>query len=141
MRYKTPYSRLFWSNLEEWITVAGIIRARRSSLRRNRQRAGHVAALPVKLIYECQSRKSLDFVLFLLIAHGSDFMLPCRGDRKNAPHTALIVAIKNRLAQIDRAEDLASMPDGHNSRGRHSNPPVQKTGLFSPALPGKQADF
>ena len=48
------------------------------------------------------------------------FCQPPRGQRQNAPQTALIVAIANRIAQIDRAEDHASMPLGHNSR--HAEP-------------------
>lgn len=118
MRFTTPYSRLHWVSLQEWLFAADVIRARRASFRKNKQREGHVSVLHVKLIYGCQCRKSLNIALNLLTGLGSDFMQPCRGQRENAPHTALIVAIKNRIEQIDREEDLASMPDGHNSRNR-----------------------
>jgi hypothetical protein len=39
-----------------------------------------------------------------------------RSKRKTAPQTALIVAIRNRMAQLNRAEDHASIGIGHNSR-------------------------
>lgn len=118
MRYITPYSRLSWKTLEEWLCAADIISARRASFRKNQQREGHVSVLHVKLIYGCECRESLNRALNLLTGLGSDFMQPCRGQREKAPHTALIVAIKNRIAQINREEDLASMLDGHNSRNR-----------------------
>jgi hypothetical protein len=116
--YKTPYSALRWSNLEEWVQAAKIIRQRRCSYRTNEQRRCHVSALPQELIYICDCRATLDEALHLLTSGASGFGRPARGQRAEAVQTPLIVAARNRVAQLIRQEDMDSMPDGHNSLNR-----------------------
>jgi hypothetical protein len=89
---------------------------RRASALRNRQAVLHVRALPVSVVYACCSRTALAACARFLRHGPSHSCQPPRGQRQNAPQTALIVAIANRIAQLDRAEDQASIPIGHNSR-------------------------
>jgi hypothetical protein len=114
--YRTPRTALTWATLEEWLDCAHRIDRRRASALRNRQAALHVRALPIGVIFQCQSRATLASCARLL-RHGSNhFCQPPRGQRQNAPQTVLIVAIANRIAQLARAEDHASILPGHNSR-------------------------
>jgi hypothetical protein len=74
--------------------------------------------LPVSLIYACPSRPALEEALRLLTNGASGFGRPARGQRAEAVQTPLIVAARNRVAQLIRQEDMDSMPDGHNSINR-----------------------
>jgi len=107
------------------------LKQRRASYRTNKQRQCHVNALPVSLIYNSSCKKTLQQALHILTVPGSEFCQPCRRQRKAAPHTPLIVAIKNRLRQIERAEVLDSIPDGHNSSMKPINPFIAKDLVFS----------
>jgi hypothetical protein len=113
---QTPRTTLTWATLEEWLACAWTIERRRPSALRNRQAELHIRALPVSMIYECTSRATLTFCDKLLRRGPTHFCQPPRGQRQNAPQTALIVAIANRIAQISRAEDHASIKLGDNSR-------------------------
>ena len=119
--FQTPRSALTWSTLEEWFDAARKIERRRASALRNRQAELHVRALPITVVYQCSNRATLALCDTLLRRGPPRFCQPPRGQRQTAPQTALIVAIANRMAQIDRAEDHASMSLGHNSR----NAPVK----------------
>jgi hypothetical protein len=113
---QTPRTALSWATLEQWLYCAHRIDRRRASALRNRQAELHVRALPLSVIYQCSSRAALAASARLL-RHGSNhFCRPPRAQRQDVPQTALIVAIANRIAQLERADDRASIPLGHNSR-------------------------
>ena len=114
--FRTPRTALTWATLEEWLAGARKIDRRRGSALRNRQARLHVRALSPDIIYQCSSRATLIICNRLLRRGPTHFCQPPRGQREKAPQTALIVAIANRIAQIDRAEDQASNGLGHNSR-------------------------
>jgi hypothetical protein len=114
--FHTPRTALTWATLEEWLACARKIDRRRASRLRNRQAELHVRALPVSLVYQCSGRATLVSCDRLLRRGPTHFCQPPRGQRQNAPQTGLIVAIANRIAHIDRADDHASMSLGHNSR-------------------------
>ena len=118
--FHTPRTVLAWASLGEWLACARTIERRRASRLRNLQAELHVRALPLSLIYQGSGRATLVSCGRLLRRGPTDFCQPPRGQRQNAPQTALIVAIANRIAQIDRAEDHASMSLGHNSRNAGS---------------------
>lgn len=126
--FQTPRTALTWATLEEWFDGALTIEHRRASRLRNLQAELHLRALPIALVDQCSSRATLAACDRLFRRGPTHFCQPPRGQRENAPQTALIVAIANRIAQLDRAEDHASMSLGHNSR--HAtvpwppNPPV-----------------
>jgi hypothetical protein len=114
--FRTPRTALSWATLEEWLDGARQIDRRRASALRNHQARLHVRALSPGIVYQCSSRATL-IACNKLFRHGSShFCQPPRGQRENAPQTRLIVAIANRMAQIDRANDHASIGLGHNSR-------------------------
>ncbi len=71
--YNIPYSRLWWSNLEQWLEAAEIICSRRASRRTNDQRRCHVIVLSVELIYKRACRYALERVLRHLRVRDSDF--------------------------------------------------------------------
>jgi hypothetical protein len=113
--FRTPRTALCWSTLEEWLDCARRIERRRASALRNRQAELHVRALRVSVVYQCSSRSALAACGRLLRCGPPRFCQPPRGRRPDAPQTALIAAIANRLAQIDRAEEHASISPGPNS--------------------------
>lgn len=115
-RVTTPRTALTWSTLDEWLSCARKIDGRHASALHNRQAELHVRALSLRVIYECSSRATLTACDRLFRYGSTHFCQPCRRQRQNAPQTALIIAIHNRMAQIDRAEDHASIGIGHNSR-------------------------
>ena len=121
LSFHTPRTVLTWATLDEWLVCARKIDRRRASALRNRQAELHVRALPISVVYHCSSRPTLAACDRLLRRGSTHFCQPPHGQRQNAPQTALIVAIANRITQIDRAEDHASMSLGHNSR----NAPVK----------------
>ncbi len=111
--YKTPRSRFCWRNLAEWVETARLLDSRRSSRLRNMQCDFHVRALPLKMIWDEASLETLQNTLDFLTSV-SGFRQPPRGRRANAPQTPLISAIKSRIRQIERQQDMDSIPDGHN---------------------------
>jgi hypothetical protein len=114
--FQTPCTALTWATLDEWLDCARKIERRRASALRNRQAELHVRALLIRVVTQCSSRATLGACDKLLRRGPTHFCRPPRGQRQNAPQTALIVAIANRIDQIDRAEDRASISPGHNSR-------------------------
>jgi len=114
--FQTPRTTLTWATLEEWLAGAWRIERRRHSRLSKEQARLHIRALPVSVIYQSASRTTLTGCDRLLRRGGTRFSQPPRGQRRHAPQTALIVAIANRLAQIDRVEDHASIRPSHNSR-------------------------
>jgi ParB family transcriptional regulator, chromosome partitioning protein len=131
--FPTPRTALTWATLDEWLRCAWRIEHRRASALRTRQAMLHVRALPLSVIDQCSSRATLAACHQLLRNGPPRFCQPPRGQRQNAPHTSLIVAIANRLARIDRAEDQASIPSGHNSRT--ASPEPQAALPYPPRLP------
>jgi len=117
---QTPRTVLTWATLDEWLACARKIDRRRASRLRNRQAELHARALPVSFVDQCASRAALVSCDRLLRRGPTHFCQPPRGQRQNATHTALIVAIANRIAHIDHADDHASMTLGHNSRNAGS---------------------
>lgn len=112
-QFQTPRTTLTWSTLEEWLACARRIDGRRHSYLLHQQARLHIEALPAAIIYQCGHRQTLTDCDNLL-RYGL-FRQPPRGQRLAAPHTALIVAIANRIFQTDRAEDQSSMGTGHNA--------------------------
>ncbi len=119
MVYRTPGTRLTWANLSDWCAVAGVLSERRDVDGDNQMaRAAHVEALPLALVAGCDDVDALATLLWWLIESppSKHIVRPLRGHRADAPHTPLIMAAKNRLAQLARAADTATMPIGHNRR-------------------------
>ena len=119
MVYRTPGTRLTWASLSDWCAVAGVLSQRRDLDGRNQMaRAAHVEVLPLAFVTGCDDVAALQKLLWWLIESpaSKDIVRPLRGHRADAPHTPLIMAAKNRLVQLARAADAATMPIGHNRR-------------------------
>ena len=114
--HRTPRTALTWSTLEEWYACARSIESRRYTALHHEQARLHVEALPVAVVYRCANQTILANCRSWLCHGPTDFMQPARGTRGHAPHTPLFVAIINRIAQLDRQADHASVGMGHNSR-------------------------
>lgn len=101
--YQTPGTQLTWSSLEEWLKAALQLDARRSSLHSKQSCRHHVEALPLSLIPLCLDIATLIACRSLLQRGPPSFAQPPRGNRANAPHTQLIMAINNQLARLNPA--------------------------------------
>lgn len=110
-----------WATLEQWQACVWELEKRRASSRKHELVRAHLCALPLPVIYGCTNRDTLITCRFLLRYGPGQLGQPVRGHRQQAPQTPLIVAINNRLAQLYRFDDLASIPDGHNSRKRRKD--------------------
>jgi hypothetical protein len=94
---------MHWSTLTDWLEVAWQLGARRSGSLNNQRKRFHVEALPLRLISECNDPTLLAACRDIL-THSRGFSQPLRGQRADAPHTALIVAINNRVSRLEAAE-------------------------------------
>jgi hypothetical protein len=110
-RYQTPGTRLWWSDLGQWVEAAHVLDRRRYSAARSRALAAHAAALPLTLIYAEDNAETLAAALDLLKYGPLPLGRPQRGHRAGAPQTPRIMAIANRLAKLKQANV------GHNWRG------------------------
>lgn len=117
--HRTPRTQLCWSSLPEWIDAAWELESRRSSTANTERKRLHVEALPSTLIARTSDKAALEACRSLLTSGPSGFTQPLRGQRADAPHTALIVAINNRLAGLDRFDSCSAK---RPSKGRF---PVQ----------------
>ena len=97
----TPRTRMHWSTLADWLEVSSQLGERRSgSLNKQRKRL-HVEALPLGFIAECHDPRLLIACRDVLTHRSRGFSQPPRGQRGDAPHTPLIVAINNRLVRLE----------------------------------------
>ena len=99
LRYQTPRTFKHWSTLAEWLDVAYGLEQRRSASLNKERRNFHVQALPLHLIDECEDAGTLTACHRFLTRRQ-----PCRGQREHAPHTALIVALNNRISRLGVVE-------------------------------------
>lgn len=101
---RTPGTRLEWHDLAGWMEATRAI-ARRRATRRVEPWTRHVAVLPVALIEREADDALLRQVRDLFLRGPSGLCQPLRGHRADAPQTALIVAINDRLTVLERARD------------------------------------
>lgn len=93
--YRTPRTLLHWANLSEWLHAAYQLEQRRSGTLNGQRKRFHVEALPLHLIQKCDDPETLKACLSFLTRKQ-----PSRGQRENAAHTPLIVAVNNRLMRL-----------------------------------------
>lgn len=105
-RFRTPMTRLSWSTLAEWHHCAMTLRARPPTRGKYERIEAHIRALPKALIDVTRDREALTVTLSLLASTETPFGRPLRGLRADAPHTPLIMALQNRLAQL-RSSQIA----------------------------------
>ena len=102
IEYRTPGTRLWWSSVAAWVEAAHRIDRRRSSSARNAALQAHAAVLPLDLIGKDTDPSALREAVRLLKYGPPSLRRPQRGDRANAPHTPRIMALNNRIAQLER---------------------------------------
>jgi hypothetical protein len=118
VQHRTARTRIWWSTLAGWLEAAYALERRRSGTLNKRRKQLHVEALPISLIENCTDAGVLTGCRSLLRNRSGGFAQPLRGQRESAPHTTILVAINNRLAQLEHlggdcsAEGRASPFDG-----------------------------
>lgn len=102
VEYCTPGTRLWWGSIAAWVAAAHRIDRRRFSSARNRALKAHAAALPLELIAKETDRSALEEAVRLLKYGPPDLRRPPQGDPADAPQTPIIMALNNRISQLDR---------------------------------------
>lgn len=112
INYRTPGTRLWWSNVQEWCTCAWTLERRRLSAKRNRDIETHAICVPLEMI---KIESDLDAIeqAVELYKHGpKGIRRPQRGHRGEHGSTPIIVALQNRAAVLRREAD--ALPKGEN---------------------------
>lgn len=107
-KYTTPGTRLAWSDVAEWVSAAHRIDRRRLSAARNRALATHGAALPRDLINRETHVRSLEAALHLLKCGPPGLARPPKGARAGHPTTPIIMDLMNRLAVLNRQDEMGA---------------------------------
>lgn len=115
--YRTPGTRLWWSNVAEWCDCAILLNRRRLSGKRHRDLETHGMCMPLAMIKIEDDSEAIDRALWLLTKGPTGLQRPQRGKRGDHPTTAIIVALKNRQAILIR--EIDDIPQGENWRAVH----------------------
>lgn len=115
---RTPGTRITFQNLQEWIAGAYAISQRAPSAARYRAATAHFEALPDQLIRQGVRHEVEAFVRLINGLGNLEWHKPRRGHRGGTRWERANVLARNRLTQIDRQDDAASMMEGHNSHQR-----------------------
>ena len=102
IEYRTPGTRLWWGSVAPWVEAAHALDRRRSSSARNAALKAHAAVLPLDLIAEDTDRSALEEAVRLLKYGPPSLRRPQRGDRAHAQHTPRIMALNNRIVQLEQ---------------------------------------
>lgn len=116
--YRTPGTRVEWSNVREWCFAAFNLDRRRSSEKRNRDLTTHSGCMPLSMIYAETDLEAIETAVYLLKYGPSYLCRPTRGNRAAHPSTPIIVALSNRAAVLRRQAD--DIPTGGNWKAMKS---------------------
>lgn len=119
LQYRTPGTRLWWSNVREWCDCGYVLNRRRLSRKRNRDLETHAMCLPLKLIYGEPDLEAIDLAIWFYRQGPIGIRRPQRGARAYHPSTPIFVALNNRRAVLVR--DLDAVPEGDNWRAVHTS--------------------
>ena len=116
----TPGTNLAWFSLEDWIAAAQILERRRCARSTDLAMAAHWRAFPARWIASADAPACLALAAILgARPTRAPWEKPRRGLRAGRWADCL-VATNNRLAQIARELDQASIGRGHNSQERRA---------------------
>jgi len=115
--YRTPGTRLWWSNVREWCQCGYTLNRRRLSHKRNHDLETHAMCMPLDLIYRETDLAAVDLVIWFYRQGPIGIRRPQRGHRGDHPFTPIFVAFMNRRAVLMRAHD--SISEGDNWRAAH----------------------
>ncbi|MEO1139387.1 MAG: hypothetical protein AAFW87_08015 [Pseudomonadota bacterium] len=111
-RYRTPGTRLWWSDVGEWIAAARKIDRRRLSQQRYRALQNHGGSMPRALIDLETDIDAIDDALDFLKYGPPGLARPQRGHRAKAAQTRIIMDLMNRRAAL--VCQIDDMPEGDN---------------------------
>ena len=118
--YRTPGTRLWWSNVREWCDCGHVLNRRRLSHKRNRDLETRSMRMPLDLIYRETDLEAVDLAIWFYRHGPIGIRLPQRGHRGDHPSTPIFPALMNRRAVLVRDQD--SIPEGGNWRAAHAPP-------------------
>lgn len=114
---QTPGTRLAYRTLAGWVRCGWELDRRRSSSLKGIQIANHFDALPLELIKQSDDETALRAVPDVCEALR---LIPLRGHRRGTKWELVNMAVKNRLAQLERVRDQESINAGDNWRRAHA---------------------
>lgn len=110
--YRTPGTRVQWSNVAEWCAAAWTLDRRRWSRKARRDLETHAMCMPLAMIKIEVDLEAIEEAVKLLKYGPTGLQRPQRGHRGDHPTTAIIVALNNRAAVLRRQTD--DIPTGGN---------------------------
>lgn len=109
MSYRTPGTRLSWSTLNEWISCALKIAARRPSRSRYEAADAHWLALSDEVIKNAEQPELLSFTELINSIGNLAWHKPHRGFRGGTKWEQINVEARNRLTRLKQTEDRNSI--------------------------------
>jgi len=101
--YRTPSTRLWWSNVHEWCDFGYMLNRRRFSRKRNRDLETHAMCMPTEMIYREVDLAAIDLAL-RFYRHGPiSISRPQRGARQSSVHRYLCGADEPACCITSRA--------------------------------------
>ncbi len=119
-QYRTPGTRLWWSNVREWCECGYVLNRRRLSHKRNRDLETHAMCMPLDMIYRETNLEAVNLAIWFYRHGPIGVRRPQRGARGDHPSTPIFVALMNRRANLVRDQD--DIPEGGNWRAAHAPP-------------------
>lgn len=110
--YRTPGTRLWWSNVAEWCACAHQFHRRRLSRKRHRDLETHGMCMPLATVAIEDDTEAIAAAIWLPNRGPTGLPRPKRGKRGDHPTTPLIMALMNRAAVLRRAAE--KLPRGDN---------------------------
>ena len=120
IEYRTPGTRLWWSNVREWCDCGYVLNRRRLSHKRNRDLETHGTCMPLDLIYRETDLEAVDLAIWFYRHGPIGVRRPQRGHRGDHPSTPIFQALMNRRAILVRDQDGISERD--NWQAAHAPP-------------------
>lgn len=120
--YRTPGTRLWWSNVAEWCDCAHQLNRRNLSAKRRVDLETHGGCVPLEMIAIEEDLSAIEAAVFLLKYGPIGLRRPQRGERINHATTPVLMALNNRAAILRRKSD--HMPPGANWLAVHGTAPT-----------------
>jgi hypothetical protein len=101
--YRTCGTGVRWWDLRSWLDGAMTLANRRASSKAYADGDRHLRSIELKIVYRCRSPETLLGVLRLFEDTGTrnnSMRMPARGLPGEHPTTPIVVAVKNRLAEL-----------------------------------------
>ena len=117
--YRTPGTRLWWSNVREWCDSGYALNRRRLSHKRNRDLETHGMCMPLDLIYRETDLEAVDLAIWFYRHGPIGIRRPQRGHRGDHPSTPIFQGLMNRRVTLLSEQD--DVPEGDKWRAAYAN--------------------